>query len=48
MKKNGKGIKVFKLLLLTIIKIAFVSYSFIKHKIKQFNTKSINGKHKII
>ena len=33
MEKNGKGIRVFRLLLLTIIGIIFVPYCFIKYKI---------------
>ena len=46
MERNGKGIRIFRLLLLTIIGIIFVPYRFIK--LKQFNTKSINDKHKIM
>ena len=34
MERNGKGIRVFRLLLLTIIGIIFVPYCFIKYKIK--------------
>ena len=34
MERNGKGIRVFRLLLLTIIGIIFVPYCFIKNKIK--------------
>ena len=33
MERNGKGIRVFRLLLLTIIGIVFVPYCFIKYKI---------------
>ena len=33
MERNGKGIRVFRLLLLTIIGIIFVPYCFIKYKI---------------
>ena len=33
MERNGKGIRVFRLLLLTIIGIVFVPYCFIKNKI---------------
>ena len=33
MERNGKGIRVFRLLLLTIIGIFFVPYCFIKYKI---------------
>ena len=33
MEKNGKGIRVFRLFLLTIIGIIFVPYCFIKYKI---------------
>lgn len=36
MERNGKGIRVFRLLLLTIIGIVFVPYCFIKYKIKEF------------
>ena len=35
MERNGKGIRVFRLLLLTIIGIVFVPYCFIKYKIKK-------------
>ena len=48
MKRNGKGIRVFRLLLLIIIRIVFIPYYFIKYKIKQINTKSLNGNYKII
>ena len=33
MERNGKGIRIFRLLLLTIIGIIFVPYCFIKYKI---------------
>ena len=33
MERNGKGIRVFRLLLLTIIGIVFVPYCFLKYKI---------------
>ena len=36
MERNGKGIRVFRLLLLTIIGIVFVPYCFIKYKIKKY------------
>ena len=36
MERNGKGIRVFRLLLLTIIGIIFVPYCFIKYKIKKY------------
>ena len=36
MERNGKGIRIFRLLLLTIIGIVFVPYCFIKYKIKEF------------
>ena len=36
MEKNGKGIRVFRLLLLTIIGIVFVPYCFLKYKIKKY------------
>ena len=34
MEANGKGIRVFRLSLLTIIGIVFVPYCFLKYKIK--------------
>lgn len=36
MERNGKGIRIFRLFLLTIIGIIFVPYCFIKYKIKEF------------
>ena len=33
MEKNGKGIRIFRLILLTIIGIGFVPYCYIKHKL---------------
>ena len=36
MERNGKGIRVFRLLLLTIIGIVFVPYCSIKYKIKKY------------
>ena len=35
MERNGKGIRIFRLLLLTIIGIIFVPYCFFKNKIKK-------------
>ena len=35
MERNGKGIRVFRLLLLTIIGIVFVPYCFLKYKIQK-------------
>ena len=35
MEKNGKGIRVFRLFLLTLIGIIFVPYCFVKYKIKK-------------
>ena len=36
MERNGKGIRIFRLFLLTIIGIVFVPYCFIKNKIKKY------------